>query len=462
MSDFPPPFVPPSLTVPYPPPEVGEGSPWAPVDAENRDRILDWWRAWWRRVFFPWLASFIAGLNTWLADVEAYIIAHAIAGYSLRITSDPINATGTTDVEITVGEDVEFRPLVVGDVVLDQTTDSRFGVITAVIDDTHATVQVLGTVKGYPGHGWWLTASTIAHTGTSAVVLTAETDRVVQLNDLVLDESASSAYGIVTAITDATHVTVAFVNTLQGPQGIPGDPGPQGDPGLIQSIVAGDNITVDDTDPANPIVTGLAVVTSIVAGDNIAVDDTDPANPIVTATAGTGVTSVVAGTNITVDDTDPANPIVNATGAGTVNSVNTELAPYNIDQDLEANGTLSDPILSLNLIETNGSGYTSEVGGPATNIRVLSDNGTYTNKLQLFAASISVESFLDVDGSGASLLVSGPVVSGGLGSVDVVGALLGLTQLATDPTGPFIGGEMYFNTTSAVIRFHNGTAWGTL
>lgn len=31
-------------------------------------------------------------------------------------------------------------------------------------------------------------------------------------------------------------------------------PGPKGDDGVIQSIVAGTNVTVDDTDPANPIV----------------------------------------------------------------------------------------------------------------------------------------------------------------------------------------------------------------
>jgi hypothetical protein len=48
-----------------------------------------------------------------------------------------------------------------------------------------------------------------------------------------------------------------------GPQGEQGEPGPagsagpQGDPGndgVVQSIVAGTNVTVDDTDPANPIV----------------------------------------------------------------------------------------------------------------------------------------------------------------------------------------------------------------
>lgn len=56
---------------------------------------------------------------------------------------------------------------------------------------------------------------------------------------------------------------------------------------------------------------GGGTVDSIVAGTNVTVDDTDPANPIVSAASGSGVVeSIVEGTGVTVDDTDPANPIV--------------------------------------------------------------------------------------------------------------------------------------------------------
>lgn len=54
----------------------------------------------------------------------------------------------------------------------------------------------------------------------------------------------------------------------------------------VQSVVAGSNITVDDTDPQNPIVSstsGGGIVETIVAGDGISVDSTDPANPIVSS-----------------------------------------------------------------------------------------------------------------------------------------------------------------------------------
>jgi len=43
--------------------------------------------------------------------------------------------------------------------------------------------------------------------------------------------------------------------SMVGPQGIDGDPGPEGDPGVVQTVVAGTGITVNSADPANPIVT---------------------------------------------------------------------------------------------------------------------------------------------------------------------------------------------------------------
>lgn len=94
---------------------------------------------------------------------------------------------------------------------------------------------------------------------------------------------------------------------------------------FVESIVAGTNVTVDSTDPANPIVSasggggGLddAGVAALVD------DDTTPSATrasldAIYAVIGSGgtVDSIVAGTNVTVDATDPANPIVSATGGG--------------------------------------------------------------------------------------------------------------------------------------------------
>ena len=57
---------------------------------------------------------------------------------------------------------------------------------------------------------------------------------------------------------------------------------------------------------------GGGLVDTVVAGTNVSVDSTDPANPIVNVpTIGGQVNTVVAGTNVTVDNTDPVNPVVN-------------------------------------------------------------------------------------------------------------------------------------------------------
>jgi len=54
-------------------------------------------------------------------------------------------------------------------------------------------------------------------------------------------------------------------------------------------------------------------VQSVVGGNNVSVDVTDPENPVVNAS---GVQTVVAGTGISVDVTDPENPVISTTGGG--------------------------------------------------------------------------------------------------------------------------------------------------
>jgi len=62
----------------------------------------------------------------------------------------------------------------------------------------------------------------------------------------------------------------------------------------VESIVAGTNITVDNTDPEHPIVSSSGLQT-IVAGNNISIDNTTPGAPIVNANVGTtaGITTRV-------------------------------------------------------------------------------------------------------------------------------------------------------------------------
>lgn len=85
-----------------------------------------------------------------------------------------------------------------------------------------------------------------------------------------------------------------------------------------------------EADRAEAAVPGSGGIESIVAGSGISVDDSDPANPIVSATgggSGGGVESIVAGDGISVDNSDPTNPVISATGsAGTEVNVQTGAA----------------------------------------------------------------------------------------------------------------------------------------
>lgn len=86
--------------------------------------------------------------------------------------------------------------------------------------------------------------------------------------------------------------------------------------------INGNTISIDTS------VIPSAGVDSVVAGTGISVDNTDPHNPIVTNASTAVVESIVAGSGVTVDDTDPANPIVSASGGG-----GTIVQSYSYDYD---------------------------------------------------------------------------------------------------------------------------------
>lgn len=85
------------------------------------------------------------------------------------------------------------------------------------------------------------------------------------------------------------------------------------------TIVLSEALTADD--PLDILIFGAGSasggggIQSIVEGANITVDNTDPQNPIVSA-ANNGIQSIIEGTNITIDNTDPLNPIISSAGGG--------------------------------------------------------------------------------------------------------------------------------------------------
>ena len=102
----------------------------------------------------------------------------------------------------------------------------------------------------------------------------------------------------------------------QGPQGATGPQGPTGPAGadgLVTSIVAGSNITVDSTDPAHPIVSSTA------SGSAIAIKDegsTLTATPSSINFTGAGVTATNTGDDVTVSvtATTPADATTTSKG----------------------------------------------------------------------------------------------------------------------------------------------------
>ena len=62
----------------------------------------------------------------------------------------------------------------------------------------------------------------------------------------------------------------------------------------------------------NPPSSGVELIT---AGNNISVNSTNPNNPVISVTPNSFLETVQAGNNISVDNTDPTSPVINATAA---------------------------------------------------------------------------------------------------------------------------------------------------
>ena len=110
---------------------------------------------------------------------------------------------------------------------------------------------------------------------------------------------------------------------------------------------------------------------------------------------GGGIQSVVAGTNVTVDNTDPNNPIVNASSSGGGYQNITESIDVNNDFDITIGDTNTAAIKvqnqnSFNYIEIGALGLASRVDVPSTDIR-LGDQFGFVNGVNMLIGGTQIE-----------------------------------------------------------------------
>ena len=136
-------------------------------------------------------------------------------------------------------------------------------------------------------------------------------------------------------------------------------------------LTPGTNITIDNTDPANPVIssTGGGGGSSYTEGNGIDIDSNNVISVSPKANGGITVDSngvsvdtskvqakLTAGTNITIDNTDPANPVISSTGGGGGSSY-TAGAGIDIDSNNTIN-TVRIKIAHLDVTRTPSINYT--------------------------------------------------------------------------------------------------------
>ena len=236
--------------------------------------------------------------------------------------------------------------------------------------------------------------------------------------------------------------------------------------GQVDSVVGGVNITVDATDPINPIanldaaITGVSVNGVTLSGVGAATNYLDESGAYSVPAGGGQVDSVVGGTNISVNVADPVNPIVNLdaaitgvsvdgvtlTTAGAATNYLDETGAYSVPAgggggvntvtggvNITNSGTAADPILDVDdpliigSVNATSSGAVSDTVTPYTNVALnIGANLVGTQGMTQYARQniqtrpsafgFNSTLFINVNGSGTN---GSDTIIGGLNSAQI-------------------------------------------
>jgi hypothetical protein len=213
--------------------------------------------------------------------------------------------------------------------------------------------------------------------------------------------------------------------------------------GQVDSVVSGVNITIDATDPINPIanldaaITGVSVNAVTLNAGGAATNYLDESGAYsVPAGAGGQVDSVVGGTNISVNVADPVNPIVNLDAAIAGVSVNavtldaTGVATNYLDEtgaySVPPSGGVSDPLIigSINLtsaesVATTGTPYNDvaiNIGANLVGTQGMTRYGRQNIQTMPSAFGFNSNLFININGAGTN---GSNTIIGGLNGAQV-------------------------------------------
>ena len=220
------------------------------------------------------------------------------------VRAEKVGGSGTKDLTLFSGSNYNsfFQvPILAPTVAYDQISNNGTELIKRTeMDFTGAGVTITDdpvnqkTTINIPGGG----GGGVSTITSSELNVTSPSGPTVNIDASALVSATTSAQGDATqALTDAASAQGDATQALTDAASAQGD--------ATQAL----------TDAASAQAAADSKVASLVAGTNVTIDNTDPQNPVVNASGGGGggVQSVVAGSGVSVDNSNPANPIVSST-----------------------------------------------------------------------------------------------------------------------------------------------------